>query len=126
MKAITIQIENTLFCIPSNQIQMIISFPEKITKLPLTKEYVLGLTKLRDDVIIILSLNKILNIIESTKSNKIILIGENKKGFSADKVLEVIEISEDDIEELSIGGENKKIIKRNEQIYSFLDLTNIL
>jgi len=109
----------------------------EITPVPYAPPYVEGVTNLRGEVIPVIDLKKRFNIAENKESkNKIMLVvqGEDKKviGVIVDSVMEVISISQSDIERtpdiLSMSNSNYilGVAKRGEDLIILLDLKRIV
>lgn len=80
------------FAISANYIQEVVNAPEKLTKLPLSPDYLLGLMNLRGTIVPVIHLQKLLHLPESTHSERKIAIieqGAHCIGFLFDKTGEI-------------------------------------
>lgn len=78
---------------------------QEVTKMPQTEEYVEGLINYRQNAVPIINLNKKLNLNakDEDKDTRIIIVNLHNKnvGFKVDEVLEVLKISDNNIELVS-------------------------
>ncbi|QCX32380.1 purine-binding chemotaxis protein CheW [Caloramator sp. E03] len=94
-----------------------------ITKVPTAPYYVKGLANLRGSIITIIDLKAFMNIEEQGQEENIIVveIDDEKAGFIVDGVEEVVEISDDMIENVDNDNEYVKgVINFNEYIVTLL------
>lgn len=107
-----------------------------ISLVPQMPEYIKGIFDLRGKVVPIIDLNKRFNLgdTEITKKTKIIITENNEQlfGFMVNNVLEIINLNEDSIDKseavLKVNGRKyiKGIGKKDDQLFSILDLNQIL
>lgn len=103
------------------------------SSIPESENYVDGVINLRGEVIPIISLRRIFNLGESEygKEQKIIVAGEDKKGYIIDEATYVLTINEDDIvpiEDIIIGRGVPMLVgaaKYENRIIQILDLEQI-
>jgi len=107
-----------------------------ITKLPNSPDYVEGILNLRDSIIPVIDLRKLLGLhVESftTKTRIIVLEKEGKcNGFVVDEVSEVLRLNSDRLEEppVSVSSANseyiKYVAKLDDKMVILLDLDRLL
>ncbi|MEZ0536411.1 chemotaxis protein CheW [Caldicellulosiruptoraceae bacterium PP1] len=116
-----------------NNVKEIIRVPE-ITPVPLTVSYFAGLINLRGDIIPVIDLKEKYKIdsIGATEDRRIIVIEENMKKFGiiVDKVLDITEYDEEDIDKKKIGSyeEIEAIIKQESKhrIVVLIDIAKVV
>lgn len=134
-KVLVFRIGKEEFAADIMQVERILGFSEP-TRIPEAPQFVRGVIKYQEGIIPVIDLNKRLNM-ELTNFNqdaKIIVVKHNEMsiGLIVDMVSEVIDISDDDIEnapDIVKGISNKYImgiIKLNERIIVLLDTEKIL
>lgn len=134
-KVLVFKIGGEEFAADIMQVERILGFSEP-TRIPEAPQYVKGVIKYQESIIPVIDLNKRLNM-ETTDidhESKIIVVKHNELsiGLIVDMVSEVIDISDDNIEnapDIVKGISNKYItgiIKLNERIIILLDTEKIL
>ena len=120
-----VKIKDKIYGFDANRIEQILT-PPPITPLPLTKEYILGITSINGKIIYVIDLKELLfnERIEITPNTKLLTIFEGD-GFLVDEVLEMIEVSESELDEsdneLLLG-----IYKDKDEIVQIIDIDKIL
>lgn len=117
------------------KVQEIIRLP-RITKLPNTADYILGVTNLRGNIIPVVDLKKKLmnSLTENTEETRVIVIetGIKKIGLIVDEISEVIMISSESITEAGTIGSNIKsgyllgVAKMENHLLILLNIDEIL
>lgn len=115
------------FGIDINSIREII-ISQKITHIPTTPNYCLGVINLRGEIIPVIDIRKKFNSdISSTKHNNCIIIQNNNVdiGIVVDEVLEFIEINDDEIVKIDNSNSNIDFItgvfRYNEESYQIIN-----
>lgn len=103
MQIVLFNLNTVLYGVDVNQVQGVLEIQE-ITKVPNAPHYIEGVTNLRGDVIPVVDLGKKFGLdnveSESTKKMMIIGQGESATGVLVDAVMEVLNISKDDVDEV--------------------------
>jgi purine-binding chemotaxis protein CheW len=121
------------FGVQINAVQEIIK-PQEVTKLPRTDDFIEGIIDLRGEVIVIVDLEKRLQIEAKEESDQRIIIVEVdgiKVGLTVDDASEVLRINEDNIRqpEGSIAGVRTEFLdgvaKVDDRLIILLDFANL-
>ncbi len=96
---ILFQISQEWYGIELKSINEIVTYPEHITPLPMSENYIKGAFKLRENSVIIADLSEILNINSSVVLKHVIVVNHNNQlvGISIDNVRELKWVKKDDI-----------------------------
>lgn len=100
-----------------------------ITKVPTAPYYIKGLANLRGSIISIIDLKSFLNMEKIGEEENIIIVevGEEKVGFMVDNVEEVVEITDEMIENVNdTSGYVKGVVNFKEYIVTLLEGENLL
>jgi len=130
---VVFELDGQFYALPILEIQEIIR-PVSVTPVPNTNKYVEGVINLRGNVIPIVNLRKRLGLSETEKNDetRIIVVEYNdeKIGLIVDRVLEVSQYEESEIEPPSVIGQNMKflngVIKKKEHLWLLLNLAKVV
>ena len=129
---ISFSLNDTIYCMNLEYVKEVTN-RLNITPLPCTPDYIKGLTTLRGDFFTIINLKKFLNLSHTTYSgkNKIIIIDsqEYKMGFLVDEIFEILDISEEQINNRNFNIDDPYIhseVIANNQIKLILNMNKIL
>ncbi len=134
-KYIIFQVNKEVYGIDVATINNIIQMP-KITRVPMSPDYYQGIISLRGDIIPIMSLRGRMNFGEDTitKDSRIIILNlanDERMGIIVDDVKEVMNISENEIEEPSPLLKNdinfiKGVGKKDDQLISIFEVNSLI
>jgi len=111
MEVLLFSLSDEKFCIPLSFVEAI-EHTAQITVIPRAKEYVTGVVNIRGSIIPVVDMAKLLKLDKQTHMNKLILININKQSIAiiADDVDDVINISENDIENIVMGDSKFSLV----------------
>ncbi len=131
-KFVAFLLNDTVYCIDLNYVKEF-NNTSNIIPLPCSPDYINGIMTLRGDFITILNLKKFLNLskIEYSDKSKVIIINSNtlKLGFLVDDIYEILNISEDKINNREFNTENTYIsteIIDNNTVKPILNIEKLL
>lgn len=131
---IVVKIEDEQYGININYIDNIVRM-QKITRVPKTQPYFIGIINLRGEIIPVMSLRIKFDLpsVDESNSTRIIILKTDtnaKLGVLVDEVKEVVTLSDDCIEKTSFDGENANYLtgvgKNNDTLISLLNINGIL
>ncbi len=135
MKIVLFNLNDVLYGVDVNQVQTVLEVLE-ITKVPNAPHYMEGVTNLRGNVIPVIDLSKMFGlnneVSESDRKMMVVGQGEGASGILVDSVLEVLNISKDDVEEIPdvvSTGDSVNLLgvaKHNDGLVILLDLVNVI
>lgn len=131
MQIVVFRLGDEEFAVETSKVQNI-SHTMKVTKVPKAAPHIKGLINLRGNIISLIDVNLLLNINSSKeeKENIIIIDIENEEiAISVDKVNEVLDIKEQDIQKLEdkeIREYVNGIIKLENRIITIIDLNKLI
>ncbi len=135
MQIVLFNLNEVLYGVDVNQVQGVLEVLE-ITKVPNAPHYIEGVTNLRGDVIPVVDLRKKfgLETDESGSDSKMMVIGQGERatGILVDSVMEVLNISNDDIEEVpdvvsTVDSDRVLgVAKHKDDLVILLDLMNVV
>ncbi len=135
MQVVIFSLINELCSVDTSMVYKIEKYSE-VSLVPEMPDYIKGLYNLRGRVVPIVDLNKRFHMGYSqiTGKTKIIITEKDGQlfGFIVDNVLEIVTLSENEIEKseaiLNVNGNNyiKGIGKKDEKLFSIIDLNEIL
>ncbi|MDP0506826.1 MAG: chemotaxis protein CheW [Fusobacterium sp. JB019] len=117
-------IEDRYYAIDVKNIQEIITSLE-ILDIPRKKTFCEGIVSLRGEILPIINGRKIFNL-EQNKEDKTIIILRNEEeyfGLLVEKVIDVMEIDENNFLQAYEKNTNQGIIESNEKLYKFKEFT---
>ncbi|MDP0494473.1 MAG: chemotaxis protein CheW [Fusobacterium sp. JB021] len=117
-------IEDRYYAIDVKNIQEIITSLE-ILDIPRKKTFCEGIVSLRGEILPIINGRKIFNL-EQNKEDKTIIILRNEEeyfGLLVEKVIDVMEIDENNFLQAHEKNTNQGIIESNEKLYKFKEFT---
>ncbi|MBC8062831.1 MAG: purine-binding chemotaxis protein CheW [Clostridiaceae bacterium] len=131
MQVVVFKLNDEQFAVETAKVQSINDMMV-ITKVPKSKEHIMGLINLRGNVISLLDVNLILDVSKSdSQQNNIIILEmqEELVGIAVDQVDEVLDVVEELIEK--VGELNKKayikgVINFNDRIVTLIDIDKLL
>lgn len=131
-QAVLCSINNNAFAIDLGNVREIVRMSE-ITSLPESPPWVLGVTKLRDEVIPLLDGERILqtgssNVPLKEKKIAVLMVGEQKyAGLVVDEIDEVYKFSEQDVQELELPGLgiSAEVIKRDNELFTLINVESL-
>lgn len=131
-QAVLCSINNNAFAIDLGNVREIVRMSE-ITSLPESPPWVLGVTKLRDEVIPLLDGEIILqtgssNVPLKEKKIAVLMVGEQKyAGLVVDEIDEVYKFSEQDVQELELPGLgiSAEVIKRDNELFTLINVESL-
>jgi purine-binding chemotaxis protein CheW len=137
MQIVLFNLNTVLYGVDVNQVQGVLEMQE-ITTVPNAPHYIEGVTNLRGDVIPVVDLRKKFGLdsveseTESTKKMMVIGQGESATGVLVDAVMEVLNISKDDVDEVPdvVSSDDTDhmlgVAKHNEDLVILLNLMNVV
>jgi purine-binding chemotaxis protein CheW len=135
MQIVLFNLNTVLYGVDVNQVQGVLEMQE-ITRVPNAPHYIEGVTNLRGDVIPVVDLGKKFGTgnLESESSKKMMVIGqgESATGVLVDAVMEVLNISKDDVDEVpdvvstAESDHMLGVAKHNEDLVILLNLMNVV
>lgn len=135
LQVVLFSLNKVLYGVDVHQVQGILEVTS-ITKVPNAPPYIKGVTNLRGDVIPVFDLRIKFNLVYevSEKDEKMMVIGQGERatGIMVDSVMEVLNLSSEDIEVIPdvIAGVNPDrvlgVAKRQEDMIIVLDLMKIV
>jgi purine-binding chemotaxis protein CheW len=135
MQIVLFTLNEVLYGVDVNQVQGVLEVME-ITKVPNAPHYIEGVTNLRGDVIPVVDLRKKfgLDYNQAESDGKMMVIGQGERatGILVDSVMEVLNISNDDVEEVpdvvsTVDSEHVLgVAKHKDDLVILLDLLNVV
>jgi len=134
MQIVLFNLNTVLYGVDVNQVQGVLEMQE-ITRVPNALHYIEGVTNLRGDVIPVVDLGKKFGTDngESESSKKMMVIGqgESATGVLVDAVMEVLNISKDDVEVPDVVSTEESdhmlgVAKHNDDLVILLNLMNVV
>ena len=135
MKIVLFNLNDVLYGVDVNQVQTVLEVLE-ITKVPNAPHYMEGVTNLRGNVIPVIDLSKMFGLgnelSESDRKMMVVGQGEGASGILVDSVLEVLNISKDDVEDIPdvvSTGDSVNLLgvaKHKDGLVILLDLVNVV
>ncbi len=135
MQIVLFTLNEVLYGVDVNQVQGVLEVME-ITKVPNAPHYIEGVTNLRGDVIPVVDLRKKFGLDYSDEGSdgKMMVIGQGERatGILVDSVMEVLNISNDDVEEVpdvvsTVESDHVLgVAKHKDELVILLDLLNVV
>lgn len=133
---LTFQLGEELFGLDLIQAREIIK-PTKATNIPNSADYIIGIINLRGQLVTVLDLKKRLNLeveVDGDDKRRIIIINlmDNLLGLLVDSVEGVVEVSNEEIEKVSLGEQSikddyiKGVAKLNEGLLIIINIKDVL
>jgi purine-binding chemotaxis protein CheW len=128
----TFRIEEEIFAIDVNSIQEIISIP-KFTKIPRSKDFIIGMFSLRGHIITNFCLKTLFNITNKCEEDHCIILKTQTDpiSVSVNEVLDIIDIDPDSIEPcpevtgLEVRNYFQGIVKISDRVITILNVDEI-
>ena len=130
MQFIVFKLGKELFALNTERVQGINDMMEA-TRVPKAPSYILGLINLRGSIKSLVDLSLLINFPSSDKKNSIIIIKVNDEeiGIAVDEVVEVIEITDSELQSLSSHtGEKyiKGILNLDNKLVTIIEVDSLL
>lgn len=135
---ISFLINKEIFAFDTLKVRNILEL-DKVTWIPNTKEYILGVINLHGNIIPITDLRMMMGVenIENAQDTAVIVVSEDDKtdsliGFVVDGVKEVFDINEGELKESVINGNTGLIhsfagsIRKNDEFIHIIDLVEVV
>lgn len=134
MQVVIFSYQNKFYAVPSDNVEEI-TVDVKWTDVPKTTDWLLGLINLRGNIISLLDFGKLLNVEEDIQDSEelcynntiIITTDKNRVALAVDKVQEVVDIDESEIQLSDFQDDViKGVYTRNESVINFVDLEALM
>lgn len=109
-------IESTEFAINLDNLQEVVNFPERIIKIPLAPEFLLGVFNLRGWIIPVIDLRRLLNFenVTGTENQKVAIVEQEgvRVGLVFDTTGEVIRVNQEELNDFKYAstGHNQVVL----------------
>ncbi len=127
-KYVTFAIAEEMYAVPVEFVREIVRIP-KVTRVPLVPEYIRGVTNLRGEVLPVMSIRKRLGLEEGDlETAKVVVLDWKGRtlGVVVDRTAQVVQITEDQMEETSTASEFvEKVIRTEDALQMILEVEKL-